>query len=168
MWAFSIDDRTLLCLALNVTKHGISNFGRNNFKLVKQVLTLRILFFQCSLSQGYATLNRGSSGLWVYGSVLFHHTVSGGRGMTFFRPCTRVKVRVTLDASVQLWCIFLLRSQPGAYNLCMSLQQSSFSLLLQWSSHQSWHAPVPQRCLNAWIWISANRHLFWPAVLRDM
>ena len=69
--------------------------------LVKQLLTLSIPFFQCSLSQGYATLNRGSCGLWIYGSVLFHHKVSGGRGMTFFRPCTRVKVRVTLDASVQ-------------------------------------------------------------------
>ena len=85
--------------------------------LVKQLLTLRTPFFQCSLSQGYATLNRGSSGLWVYGSVLFHHKVSGGRGMTFFRPCTRIKVRVTLDASVQEWRIFRLRTQPGALSL---------------------------------------------------
>ena len=38
---------------------------------------------------------------------------SGGRGMTFFRPCTRVKVRVTLDASVQWWRIFRLGTQPG-------------------------------------------------------
>ena len=39
-----------------------------------------------------------------YGSVFFHDEVLGGRGMawlTFFRPYTRVKVRVTLDASVQ-------------------------------------------------------------------
>ena len=70
--------------------------------LVKQLLTLRTPFFQCSLSQRYVTLNRGSSGLWVYGSVPFHHKVSGGRGMTFFLGrAQRVKVRVTLDASVQ-------------------------------------------------------------------
>ena len=41
-----------------------------------------------------------------YGPVFFHHEVSGGRGMAWltfftFRPCTRVKMRVTLDASVQ-------------------------------------------------------------------
>ena len=32
--------------------------------------------------------------------------------LTFFRPCTKVKVRVTLDASVQSR-IFRLRTQPG-------------------------------------------------------
>ena len=46
--------------------------------LVKQLLTLRIPFFHYSLSQGYATLKGGSSGLWVYGSVLFHHKVQVG------------------------------------------------------------------------------------------
>ena len=65
MWAFSIDDRTLLCLAVNVTKHGISNFGRNNFKFSKTVAYITYIVFQCSLSQGYETLNRGFSGLWV-------------------------------------------------------------------------------------------------------
>ena len=61
MWGFSIasDDRTLLCLAVNVTKHGISNFGRNNFKFSKTVAYITYIVFQCSISQGYVTLNRG-------------------------------------------------------------------------------------------------------------
>ena len=41
--------------------------------------------------------------------------------LTFFRPCTRVKVRVTLDASVAYF-----PTQNSARGLCMSLQQSSF------------------------------------------
>ena len=74
--------------------------------LSKTVAYITYIVFQCSLSQGYVPLNRGFSGDRVcgYGSVFFHHEVSGGRGMarlTFFGPCTRVKVRVTLDASVQ-------------------------------------------------------------------
>ena len=61
MWAFSIDDRTLLCLAVNVTKHGISNnFGRNNVKFSKTVVYITYIVFQCSLSQGYYR-KRGSA-----------------------------------------------------------------------------------------------------------
>ena len=60
-----MDDRTLLCLAVNVTKHGISNFGRNNFKFSKTVAYITYIVFQCSLSQEYVTLNRRFSGLWV-------------------------------------------------------------------------------------------------------
>ena len=44
--------------AVNVTKHGISNFGRNNFKFSKTVAYITYIVFQCSLSQGYVTLNR--------------------------------------------------------------------------------------------------------------
>ena len=95
----------MLCLAVNVTKHGISNFGKDNFKFSKTLayITYACIVCQCSLSLGYVTLI-GDLAVYGYGSVFFHHEVSGGRGMawlTFFRPSTRVKVHVTFDASVQ-------------------------------------------------------------------
>ena len=101
---------TGLCYVLQLMSQntGISNFGRNNFKFSKTVAYMTYIVFQCSLSQGYVTLNRGFSGLWVR-VCFFHHEVSGGRGMawlTFFRPCRRVTVHVTLDASVQYSGVF--------------------------------------------------------------
>ena len=88
------------CSQCHKTRH--QQLGRNNFKFSKTVAYIMYTVFQCSLSQGHVTLNRGSSGRSV-GTGLVHE-VSDGRGMewlTFFRPCTRVKMRVTLDASVQ-------------------------------------------------------------------
>ena len=168
MWAHFIDDRTLLCLAVNVTKHGISSFGRNNLKFSKTVAYVTYTVFQCSLSQGHVTLNRGSSGRSV-GTGLVHEACSGGRGMawlTFFRPCTRVKMRVTLDASVQWWRIFRLRTQPRAFaSACNNLP-----FLISFSDRVI-NLDLHRYHNNVWMpryGFLQNRHLFWPAVLRDL
>ena len=149
MWAFSIDDRTLLCLAVNVTKHGISNFGRNNFKFSKTVAYITYIVFQCSLSQGYVTLNRGFSGLWVRVCFLPPRSFRWAwHGMVDV-----VKAMHKSQSARNSRCISAVvayfPTQNSARGLCMSLQQYSFSLLLQWSSCQRCLGPVPQRCLNA-------------------
>ena len=100
MRAFSKEDRTLLYAAVDVTTHGISNFGRKKKLLVKQLLKLIVL--PLSLSQEYAALNRVlrsvSTGLCP-ATTKFEVGVAG---TTFFRPCTRVKVRVTLNQCIRI------------------------------------------------------------------
>ena len=63
-----------LCLAVNVTKQGISNFGRSNFKFSKTVAYITYIVFQCSLSQGYVTLNIGDLAVCTVGTGLFSST----------------------------------------------------------------------------------------------
>ena len=118
-----------------------------------------------SLLQEYATLN------WVKRSVgrstglcpattKFH---AGVTGTTFFTPCTRVKVRVTLDQCIRT--NFDSERSPRPH-LCMGLRHSSF---LFSTSDRVWLPPVPRQCLNAFRYgFLQNRHLFWAAVLMGM
>ena len=139
--------------------------------LVKQLLTFMYIFFQCSLSQGYVTLNRGFSGLWVRVCFLPPRSFRWvWHGMVdVFRPCTRVKVRVTLDASVQQWRIFRLRTQPagaGAFARACNNLPFLFSF-----SDRVINVDLHQYHNDVWMpryGFLQNRHLFWPAVLREM
>ena len=167
MWAFSIDDRTLLCLAVYVTKHSISNFGKNNFKFSKTVAYITYIVFQCSLSQGYVTLNRGFSSLWV--RVCFLPPRS-------FRWAWHGMVDVFLAEH---------KSQSARNSRCISTVVAYFPTQnsargLAWACNNlpflfSFCDRVVNVDLHQYhdVWMPRygflqNRHLFWPAVLREM
>ena len=159
MWAYFIDDRTLLCLAVNVTKHGIGNFGRNNFKFSKTVAYITYIVFQFSLSREYVTLNRGFCGLWVRVCFLPPRSFRWAwHGMVDVFLAVH-KSQSARNSRCISTVVAYFPTQNSVRSLCLSLQQSSSSLLLQWSSYQPRLAPVPQRCLNAKIWISAKQAL---------
>ena len=148
MWAFSIDDRTLLCLAVNVTKHGISNFGRNNFKFSKRVAYVTYTVFQCSLSQGHVTLNRGSGAVdlctWVRVWCTKFRAGVAWHSWSFQAVHKSKNARNSRCISTVVAYFPTQNSAPG---LCMSLQQSSFlfsfsdriiNLDLHWYHNDVW------------------------------
>ena len=119
---------------------------------VKQLLTFTYIVFQCSLSQGYVTLNRGFNGLWVRVCFLPPRSFRWAwHGMVdiFYAMHKSQSALNSRCISTVLSVVAYFLTQSSARGLCMSLQQYFFSLLLEWSSYQRWPAPVPQRCLNA-------------------
>ena len=84
-----------------------------------------------------------------YWSMPCHATTKfevGVAGTTFFRPCTRVKVRVSKRRNSQsVHTNFDSERSPRPYR-CMGLRHSSFLFSF---SDRVWLAPVPRQCLNA-------------------
>ena len=123
-----------------MSKHTASVIlAENKITFVKQLLTVLPL----SLSQEYAALNWV---LWSVSTGLCPATTKfevGVAGTTFFRPCARVKVRVTLNQCIRISTQNKLRTYH-----CMGLRHSSFLVSF---SDRVWLAPVPRQCLNAFI-----------------
>ena len=77
MRAFSTEDRTLLYAAVDVTTHGLSNFGRIENKIT---FSKTIAYRSSSVTLARVCSSKLSLAVCGYWSVPCNHEVSGGRG----------------------------------------------------------------------------------------
>ena len=147
MWAFSIDDRTLLCLAVNVTKRGIS---RNNFKFSKTVACITYISFSSVHSHKRMSLQIGGLAVCGYGSVFFHHEVSGGRGMAWLTFLAMHKSQSARNSRCISTVVpyFRLRTQPGAFAWACNNLPFLFSSVIELSTLTCTSTTTMFECLD--------------------